>query len=80
MAVDPQSALDQPFARPSATALNRLLATLEVKVVFLSECLVSPGLAASAAEPCRAGPPLQPGGGRGPAERRKGKTVVRLRP
>ena len=43
MAVDPQSALDQPFARPSAAELNRLLSTLEVKVVFLSECLVSPG-------------------------------------
>lgn len=37
------SAVDQSFARPSAAELNRLLTTLEVKVVFLSECLVSPG-------------------------------------
>lgn len=43
MAVDPQRAVDQPFVRPSASELNRLLTTLEVKVVFLSECLVSPG-------------------------------------
>jgi AraC family transcriptional activator of mtrCDE len=43
MAVDPQSALDQPFVRPSAAELNRLLTTLEVKLVWLSECLVSPG-------------------------------------
>jgi AraC family transcriptional activator of mtrCDE len=43
MAVDMLSALDQPLVRPSAAALNRLLTTLEVKVVFLSECLISPG-------------------------------------
>jgi AraC family transcriptional activator of mtrCDE len=43
MAVDSQNALDQPFVRPSAAELNRLLTTLEVKMVFLSECLVSPG-------------------------------------
>jgi AraC family transcriptional activator of mtrCDE len=42
MAVDPQT-LDQPFVRPSPAALNRLLTTLEVKVVWLSECLVTPG-------------------------------------
>ena len=34
---------DQPLARPSAAELNRLLATLEVKVVRLTECLVSQG-------------------------------------
>src|SRR4051794_14408511 len=43
MTVDPQSAFEQPLARPSAAELNRLLTTLEVKVVWLSECLVSPG-------------------------------------
>src|SRR4051812_22985659 len=43
MTVDPQDALDQPFVRASAAELNRLLTTLEVKVVWLSECLVSPG-------------------------------------
>jgi AraC family transcriptional activator of mtrCDE len=43
MAVDPQSAPDQPLVRPSAAALNRLLTTLEVKVVWLSECLITPG-------------------------------------
>lgn len=43
MASDSQRAVDQPFVRPSPAELNRLLATLEVKVVFLSECLVSPG-------------------------------------
>jgi AraC family transcriptional activator of mtrCDE len=43
MAVDPRSAIDQPLVRPSAAALNRLLTTLEVKVVWLSECLVAPG-------------------------------------
>lgn len=43
MTVDSRNALDQPFVRPSATELNRLLSTLEIKVVFLSECLVSPG-------------------------------------
>lgn len=43
MAFDPQSSLDQPLVRPSAEALNRLLTTLEVKVVWLSECLVTPG-------------------------------------
>jgi AraC family transcriptional activator of mtrCDE len=43
MAVDPPRALDQPFIRPPSAELDRLLATLEVKVVFLSECLVSPG-------------------------------------
>jgi AraC family transcriptional activator of mtrCDE len=43
MAFDPQIALAQPFVRPSAAALNRLLTTLEVKVVWLSECLVTPG-------------------------------------
>jgi AraC family transcriptional activator of mtrCDE len=43
MAVAPHSALDQPLVRPSAAALNRLLTTLEVKVVWLSECLVTPG-------------------------------------
>lgn len=42
MAVDSRSAVDQPFARPSAAELDRLLTTLEVKVVFLSECFVSP--------------------------------------
>jgi len=41
--VHPRTAVDQSFARPSAAELNRLLATLEVKVAFLSECLVSPG-------------------------------------
>jgi AraC family transcriptional activator of mtrCDE len=43
MAVDPQSLFDQPVARPSAAELCRLFTTLEVKVVWLSECLVSPG-------------------------------------
>jgi AraC family transcriptional activator of mtrCDE len=43
MAVDSQNALDHPFVRPSAAELNRLFTTLEVKVVWLSECLVSPG-------------------------------------
>ncbi len=43
MAVDLRSAFDQPLARPSAAELNRLFATLEVKVVWLSECLISPG-------------------------------------
>jgi len=43
MAFDPQSSLDQPLVRPSAEVLNRLLSTLEVKVVWLSECLVTPG-------------------------------------
>jgi AraC family transcriptional activator of mtrCDE len=37
------STLDQPLVRPSTTDLNRLLATLEVKVVRLTECLVSQG-------------------------------------
>lgn len=43
MTVDSQKALEHPIIRPSVADLNRLLATLEVKVVFLSECLVSPG-------------------------------------
>jgi AraC family transcriptional activator of mtrCDE len=43
MGIDLQSALDRPLIRPTAADLNRLLSTLEVKVVFLSECLVSPG-------------------------------------
>jgi AraC family transcriptional activator of mtrCDE len=43
MALDPQNTFDQPLVRPSAAELNRLLTTLEVKVVWLSECLVSPG-------------------------------------
>jgi AraC family transcriptional activator of mtrCDE len=34
---------EQPLARPSAAELNRLLATLEVRVVRLTECLVSRG-------------------------------------
>jgi AraC family transcriptional activator of mtrCDE len=34
---------DRPIARPSTAELNRLLATLEVKVVRLTECLVSEG-------------------------------------
>src|ERR1700744_5207015 len=34
---------DQPLARPSTAELNRLLATLEIKVVRLTECLVSQG-------------------------------------
>ena len=34
---------DQPLVRPSTVELNRLLATLEVKVVRLTECLVSKG-------------------------------------
>jgi AraC family transcriptional activator of mtrCDE len=34
---------NQPLARPSTVELNRLLATLEVKVVRLTECLVSRG-------------------------------------
>jgi len=41
--VDTPRPLQEPFIRPSADELNRLLSTLEVKVVFLSECLVSPG-------------------------------------
>jgi len=36
-------AISEPFVRPSAAALNRLLTTLEVQLVWLSECLVSPG-------------------------------------
>src|SRR3954469_19401556 len=43
MVLDPQTSPDQPFVRPSAAAVNRLLTTLEVKVVWLSECLVTPG-------------------------------------
>lgn len=43
MTVGSQNAIGQPLVRPSAVELNRLLTTLEVKVVFLSECLVSPG-------------------------------------
>jgi AraC family transcriptional activator of mtrCDE len=43
MATDVQSALDEPFVRPLAADLNRLLTTFEVKVVFLSECLVGSG-------------------------------------
>jgi AraC family transcriptional activator of mtrCDE len=43
MAVDPSIAIDQPYHRPSAADLGRLFATLEVKVAWLSECLVSPG-------------------------------------
>jgi len=43
MAVDPRSIFDRPLVRPSAAELSRLFATLEVKVVWLSECLVSPG-------------------------------------
>jgi AraC family transcriptional activator of mtrCDE len=43
MAVDPSIASDQPYLRPSAGDLGRVFATLEVKVVWLSECLVSPG-------------------------------------
>jgi len=34
---------DQPLLRPSTAELNRLLTTLEVKVVRLTECLVSKG-------------------------------------
>jgi AraC family transcriptional activator of mtrCDE len=34
---------DQPLLRPSAAELKRLLATLEVKVVRLTECVVSQG-------------------------------------
>jgi AraC family transcriptional activator of mtrCDE len=34
---------DQPLVRPSTAELNRLLATLEVKLVRLTECLVSEG-------------------------------------
>jgi AraC family transcriptional activator of mtrCDE len=34
---------DQPLVRPSTAELNRLLTTLEVKVVRLTECLVSKG-------------------------------------
>jgi AraC family transcriptional activator of mtrCDE len=43
MAPDLTLTPDQLFARPSAAELNRLLATLEIKVVRLTECLVSKG-------------------------------------
>jgi len=43
MALDPRNPFDHPLVRPSAADLGRLFATLEVKVVWLSECLVSPG-------------------------------------
>jgi len=43
MAKVPTSTPEQPLARPTAAELNRLLATLEVKVVRLTECLVSQG-------------------------------------
>jgi len=46
---------DQPLLRPSTAELNRLLATLEVKVVRLTECLVSQGWRLEVAGPAAPG-------------------------
>jgi AraC family transcriptional activator of mtrCDE len=43
MANVPTSVTGRPLASPSTAELNRLLATLEVKVVRLTECVVSKG-------------------------------------
>src|SRR5262249_11055589 len=42
---------DQPLVRPSTAELNRLLTTLEVRVVRLTECLVSQGWRLEVAAP-----------------------------